>query len=78
MKQLEAQQIKSDTGIIEFAVTGYGANKLSHDSMLLLYPMVTRLKTVSIVLGDTRWNTPTNLLETYNGSGYDRAGSVVL
>ena len=36
----------------------------------------TSQRPVSPVLGDTRWNTQSNLLETYNGSGYiSAAGS---
>ena len=71
-----SQQIKSDTGIIEFAVTGYGANKLQGSYAVTIPYGDTSQRPVSPVLGDTRWNTQSNLLETYNGSGYiSAAGS---
>ena len=71
-----SQQIKSDTGAMEFAVTGYGANKFQGSYAVTIPYGDTSQRPVSPVLGDTRWNTQSNLLETYNGSNYiSAAGS---
>ena len=71
-----SQQIKSDTNILEFGVTGYGANKFPGSYAVTIPYGDTSQRPVSPQLGDTRWNTQTNLLETYNGSGYiSAAGS---
>ena len=70
------QQIKSDNNIIEFATTGYGANKLPGSYAVTIPSGNTASRPVSPQLGDTRWNTENSLLETYNGSNYiSAAGS---
>jgi hypothetical protein len=65
-----SQQIKSDTNAIEFAVTGYGSNKFQGSYAVTIPAGDTAARPVSPQLGDTRWNTESNLLETYNGSTY--------
>lgn len=71
-----SQQIKSSTNIIEFAATGYGANKLQGSYAVTVPSGDTAARPGSPILGDTRWNTESNLLETYNGSNYiSAAGS---
>ena len=70
------QQIKSDTNTIEFAVTGYGANKFQGSYAVTIPIGDIAARPVSPQLGDTRWNTESSLLETYNGSAYiSAAGS---
>jgi hypothetical protein len=70
------QQIKSDTNTIEFAVTGYGANKFQGSYAVTIPIGDIAARPVSPQLGDTRWNTESSLLETYNGSSYiSAAGS---
>ena len=70
------QQIKSDNNIIEFAVTGYGANQFPGSYAVTIPYGDTSQRPASPQLGDTRWNTQSNLLETYNGAGYiSAAGS---
>lgn len=71
-----SQQIKSDTNTIEFAVTGYGANKFQGSYAVTIPIGDIAARPVSPQLGDTRWNTESSLLETYNGSSYiSAAGS---
>ena len=71
-----SQQIKSDTNTIEFAVTGYGANKFQGSYAVTIPIGDTAARPLSPQLGDTRWNTESSLLETYNGSSYiSAAGS---
>ena len=71
-----SQQIKSDNNIIEFAVSGYGANKFPGSYAVTIPAGDTAARPVSPQLGDTRWNTENSLLETYNGSNYiSAAGS---
>ena len=71
-----SQQIKSDNNIIEFAVSGYGASKFPGSYAVTIPYGDTTQRPASPQLGDTRWNTQSNLLETYNGAGYiSAAGS---
>ena len=74
------QQIKSFDNIINFNVTGYGANKFPGSYAVTIPSGNTAQRPGSPVLGDTRWNTETDLMETYNGSNYISAagsGSVI-
>ena len=74
------QQIKSDTNIVEFAVTGFGATKFPGSYATTIPSGNTAQRPGSPQLGDTRWNTETNFMETYNGSNYISAagsGSVI-
>jgi hypothetical protein len=74
------QQIKSSDSMINFNVTGFGSNKFPGSYAVTIPSGTTAQRPGSPQLGDTRWNTETNFMETYNGSNYISAagsGSVV-
>ena len=74
------QQIKSSDSMINFNVTSFGSNKFPGSYAVTIPSGTTAQRPGSPQLGDTRWNTETNFMETYNGSNYISAagsGSVV-
>ena len=68
--------IKNNSNNLIVKSTGFGASKISGTYGVVIPNGTTIVPSPSPLLGDTRWNTSTNLLETWDGTTYVTSAGV--